>query len=677
MSTVRLVSLFLTALIAVKNSNGFVSSPPFQPLSQWIGRSSLLPRPAKSISTTQKHRTRHRRKTRAWTFTNLSSDRRKEVMKLVTELEQGQFEMPIKRDNRWIVGCLDVLAQWARLGEGDSAESVCTEILQRIEDPKMKIKAYRLVLHAWCNQLTRLSTSGSRLELTEIARRADGVLCKMESVSPLLEGDDYLAVIQAHAQCYQVASALHVLQKWQSSTLTPTAAAYASVIRCILAPSCTVKVYERMGSRLSPVEMAHALLEQCLDNSSKKPSLRVYNRVLDAWSKTLPPFSKKAHAGDDSNIVEKAEWIWNKMTTRDAQSHVLMIYTYCKSGHVEKAYGVWEMLLQRLLSLSELEHVDARSFRMLVNALSAADNVEAPKCIDSILEGMWQLHEAGYDDTAPDVFLYTTAMNAWAQHGEVDRVRSLLCDLESRHQALQWDSLQKDVATYNALIDAISKQADASNAAEEAGHIVKLMDREAESNPKVKPDTITYNTLMDACLASDSEIGREHAEQTLLWMVEEFKGGSTRIKPSLKSFSSVMNAWTASGSPERAETLLELMEERYRPPALLFDNIIMAYCNQTDLVSISSSNAAKRAKRLLERMEELFEATGNEALRPAMSLYNAVIRALSGDTDQHDIDAVRERRDRMYSRVDSALEPMRFTSVFFKCHECVDGLWFP
>ena len=123
-----------------------------------------------------------------------------------------------------------------------------------------------------------------------------------------------------------------------------------------------------------------------------------------------------------------------------------------------------------------------------------------------------------------------------------------------------------------------------------------------------------------------------------------------------------MNAWTASGSPERAETLLELMEERYRPPALLFDNIIMAYCNQTDLASIGSSNSAKRAKRLLERMEELFEATRNEALRPTMSLYNAVIRALSGNMDQHDIDAVRVRRDRMYSRVDSALEPMHFTS---------------
>ena len=152
-----------------------------------------------------------------------------------------------------------------------------------------------------------------------------------------------------------------------------------------------------------------------------------------------------------------------------------MIYTYCKSGHVDKAYAIWEMLLQRLLTSSELERVDARSFRMLVNALSVSDTADALKCIDSILKGMWQLHDAGYVDTAPDVFLYTTAMNAWAKYGEMHRVRFLLNDLESRHQALQWESLQKDVAMYNALIRAISNQAFRSKAAYDAGQIVKLM----------------------------------------------------------------------------------------------------------------------------------------------------------------------------------------------------------
>jgi pentatricopeptide repeat protein len=531
----------------------------------------------------------------------------------------------------------------------------------------------------------------------------------MESIGPpslsslLLQGDDYLAVIHAHCQCSQAASALHVLQKWQASPLTTTAAAHAAVIRCILAaPSCnsnssssTVHFYydTRMGSRLSPVEMAHALLEQCLegsggDGSHQTPSVHVYNRVLDAWSRALPPFSKKRRQQQARDIdsrrvvVEKAEWIWNAMlpTVRNAKSHVLMIYTYCKSGHIDQAHAIWELLLRRLLLLPSagtsssssssselllLERVDVKSVRMLVNALSAVSDtttaMEAPKRIDSILQGMWQLHEAGYVDMAPDVFLYTTAMNAWAQHGEMDRVRFLLNDLESRHRALQWESLERDVAVYNALLHAISKQPFQSKAGYDAGRIVKWMERQGEIHPKVKPDTITYNTLMDACLASNDDIGREHAEQTLLWMVEEYKGGNTRIKPSLKSYSSVMNAWTASGCPERAEPLLELMEERYRPPALLFESIITAYCDQADLVG--SSGSAKRAMRLLERTEELFEATGNDALRPTMSLYNAVIRALSIGGDPGGAgNAVRERRDRVHSRVGSALEPVRFAS---------------
>ena len=179
------------------------------------------------------------------------------------------------------------------------------------------------------------------------------------------------------------------------------------------------------------------------------------------------------------------------------------------------------------------ERVDARSFRVLVNALAASGDENVPERIDSILEGMWELDKAGYDDTAPDVYMYTTAMNAHAQHESgVPRAIALLDDLERRYLASGGqESLQRDVAMYNALIHAIASQANATNAAEEAGSVVKVMEREAATtNPKVLPDTITYNTLIDACLASDSTKSRERAEQTLLWMVDEFKSGNARVK---------------------------------------------------------------------------------------------------------------------------------------------------
>ena len=315
-----------------------------------------------------------------------------------------------------------------------------------------------------------------------------------------VESGDYQAVIQAHASCFNVASALILLKRWKK----PSAAAYASVIRCILSPKCQVKMYERKNQRLVPVEMAHELLQECLSISSNKLSSQVYNRVLNGWSLALPHFSKKKaySPADYGEIMEKVEWIWENIPKRDVRTFVLMIYCYCKSGRAEMAYELWEELLKHLLAsdnvrINEKERVDARNFKMLANALSTQDDKDASEKIDSIIKGMWKLHEAGYDDTAPDVFLVTTAINSWAKHGDVDRVKRLLHDLETRYQTLKWKSLKADVAVYNALIHAIRNQEDIANAADEAGSVVKLMERNG-----VMPDTITCNTLMDTCLAS-------------------------------------------------------------------------------------------------------------------------------------------------------------------------------
>ena len=382
-------------------------------------------------------------------------------------------------------------------------------------------------------------------------------MMKMDSA----ESGDYQAVIQAHASCFNVASALFLLKRWKE----PSASAYASVIRCILSPQCPVKMYERKNQQLAPVEMAHELLQECISVSNNKLSLQVYNRVLNGWSLALPHFSKKKvyRPADYDKIMEKVEWIWENIPNRDCRTFVLMIYCYCKSGRVEMAYEIWEKLLTHLLA-SEImtnadkkERVDARSFKMLVNALSTQDDKDASEKIESIIKGMWKLHEAGYHDTAPDVFLVTTAINSWAKHGDVARVKRLLHDLETRYQTLKWKSLKVDVAVYNALIHAIRNQDDIANAADEAGSVVKLMERNG-----VMPDTITCNTLMDACLVSNTEQGRERAEQTLLRMVDGFKRGNARVKPSLKSFSTLIHAWTAADSPARAESLLDIMEER-------------------------------------------------------------------------------------------------------------------
>ena len=647
------VSLFL-ALLLVRHVGAFTNTLKQLQLSHSIrSRPVLFAKSSPPSNTNVRRQPKRLPKTRPYYYTPLDPTNRSKAVSSINDLEKNVSFKDVE-------ATLNVLSQWSRLGNGERAESLCHAFLLEQSDTEITNQALRRVLHAWCNELNRKlpndprrQTQGDNNEYNNLARRAEQVLLKMDTV----ESGDYQAVIQAHASCFNVASALLLLKKCKE----PSAAAYASVIRCILSPSCLVETYKRKKERLLPVEMAHELLQECLLISNNTLSPQVYNRVLNAWSLALPHFSKKKayRAADYNEIMKQVEWIWDNIPKRDSRTFVLMIYCYCKSGRAEMAFELWEELLKHLLAPNNMmnskkERVDARSFKMLVNALSTQNDRDASEKIDSVIKGMWKLHEAGYDDTAPDVFLVTTAMNSWAKHGAVDRVKKLLHDLETRYQTLKWKSLKADVAVYNALIHAIRNQEDITNAADEAGSVVKLMERNG-----VMPDTITCNTLMDTCLASSTEQGRERAEQTLLRMVEGFKRGNARVKPSLKSFSTLIHAWTAAESPARAELLLDIMEERYRPPASLFETIIMSWCRQAQ---VSNTVAAKRAMNLLLRMEELYEATRNEALRPSMSLYNQVIQVLNDVDSREDAFSIFEHRDRVYPPVDSTLEPRQLTS---------------
>jgi hypothetical protein len=371
-------------------------------------------------------------------------------------------------------------------------------------------------------------------------------------------------------------------------------------------------------------------------------------------------------------------------TDKDARSYVLMIYIYCKCDLVEKAFGIWEALMDRLLSApSKKERVDSRSFRMLARCLAQEKQVgstDNAKRIQTIIHGMWDLHEAGYFDTAPDIFIYTTAMNAWvdsADDSSTDHCRALLEELECKHETLKWKSLEPDVAVYNALVNAIARERGPGiDVAEEAGSIVKRMEREASTNPKMAPNTITYNTLIDACLSSRTREGIERAEQTLLWMSKELQKGNSRVRPTLRSFTSVILAWTElteTGVAERAEKLLDRLEERYRPPGKCYEAVILSWCREANSYEPSGveteTHPAYRAKLLLDRMEQVFQATGNEneMMRPRSALYNSVSKALSeaGDVaESEEAEKVRQSRDRMYtSAVEATPGAVRFVSA--------------
>jgi len=619
---------------------------------------------------------------------------------------------------------LDVLTEWSKLGEGKQCQNAAEDLLSSVpsladnlQDYEFHANVHRRVLHAYYNQLQRVTwnkkykkpefrLSDEELRMgREVLRTAEEVLKLLEDTlnnygendSPkmetLLDASDYAPLILGYYQVTMTFPALSALRRLsslykkneRSESLAPGCPLYLAVMKSIF--NCDAREWETsMGGKLTKIKVIDVLCNECLTNTRNLPHdirgssfslLQVYNVAFDAWSKVLPPPTKKRenHFFLDEGKVQQMEEVSTKVTNLwkmmleetdvrpISKTYTSLIYSYIKSGRIEEAFSMVEPLAEYLIQRGQdcdrgtrLEYVDSRALSMLCNALmqnatklynkkeetddvvGTRKMVEVAERIERIIKLLWELTEIGYTRATPTVFLYTTAISAWAetrsQEG-LSRAKIMFDDLRAREKQTPWNSLLKvDIFVYNAFIKAIARQPNLLNAADKAGSIVKFLEK-GEDNT-IRTDIDTYNGLIQACLASPDDI--EKAEQTLDHML---KTGKPR--PNELTFRLIIVALLENDTPggtARVENILDRMEENFLPKANIYERIIYSWCCEI--------GKASRARELLERMEELFRAGGNESLQPIRSLYNIVIRALEDQGESSD--SIKEKRNEMYGR---------------------------
>ena len=113
--------------------------------------------------------------------------------------------------------------------------------------------------------------------------------------------------------------------------------------------------------------------------------------------------------------------------------------------------------------------------------------------------------------------------------------------------------------------------------------------------------------------------------------------------PTASSFQTIIDNWIQISDPERAESLVDTMELFHAPSGRIYEKIIDAWCmkalNQgeelrgqlaenrdihSNQIAKNGLDAANKALALLDRLEELHDATGDNDYRPALSTYTKV-----------------------------------------------------
>jgi len=203
-------------------------------------------------------------------------------------------------------------------------------------------------------------------------------------------------------------------------------------------------------------------------------------------------------------------------------------------------------------------------------------------------------------------------IHAWSNQADaIDRAEATL------RQMIDDESIQVEIADYNALLMAYARRGDAR----QAEKILKEM-----LDGGLRPDLISYNCVLDAWskyVLEDHEDGCvERAESILKTMQDRYDRGESTIQPNCKSYSSVATAYVKAGGKNHGvdavsnvERLLSVAEERcISNDVFLYNSILGAWANS------NREDAAEQAEHILRTKMEVSGCVDTVS-------YNTVIKA--------------------------------------------------
>lgn len=263
---------------------------------------------------------------------------------------------------------------------------------------------------------------------------------------------------------------------------------------------------------------------------------------------------------------------------------------------------------------------------------------------------------------------------------------------------------------FNRRLASIASEHRAHDGAREAEELLLSALRDMDENRHevtgILPSAISFNHVMRAWGMVGKNYSAERAEELLRMQDERSRlPGQEQMAPTVYSFSACINAYANSGRPDKAETVLRFMVERYqagnekaRPNRIVFNTIIKAWarsnlrgresrsedilrhmikscskdemCPRPDKVTFnivlgcyaksSQYGSSRKAVKLLKEMEQLNEKPGWRT-RPDAITHLLVIQALGRERTlnaaEMALDLLHKLQDQYMETRDEVIKP--------------------
>jgi pentatricopeptide repeat protein len=228
-------------------------------------------------------------------------------------------------------------------------------------------------------------------------------------------------------------------------------------------------------------------------------------------------------------------------------------------------------------------------------------SMAAAQRAQDLLSIMEELAEAGNTSVQPDVYSYTTVIQAWARCRQSDKAQAILQQMTSR-------GLQPNRLTYTALMSSLAK----SGRPDQAYEILQDMMESYEKGgfEELKPDTVAFSCIIDGWARVSGADQPEAATRALELLQTMKQRAADGMGPNAQTYTSVLTAIAKSGTHDACDLAIEILQE-------MEDEY---YRHQQ-----SGGGASMRVKHNQDQDAE----SKNWSIRPTNIQYNCVLNAIA------------------------------------------------
>ena len=315
------------------------------------------------------------------------------------------------------------------------------------------------------------------------------------------------------------------------------------------------------------------------------PTVETYNLLLRAWKHAA---SSKNDDDPPARVVQEAEDILREMKEEsDIQPNAVTITT------------VLEIYAQQLRQRAD----DETKAGMVQRCEELVDRiVHHSSTCNTSTDQQQQQEEPQLNDHSGYVYRYAALQTVYA--------RSRLPDAVARSERILQRMLDNDdntlakphVVHYNAVLNALSKQPPHRDHALRANQLLHRMELdEAQGGYPVEPDRVSYALAILTCAKSKGDWDAAILAEDILERLEARAAAEHRQRLKVSSV-----AGTGRVTPLQAETF----------------NVVLTALSQCAGGRQPPRDAPQRALRILQRMEQHSQSTGDAAVRPNVRSWN-------------------------------------------------------